>query len=130
MMYIIHRRCRFSLTHSYIGIQCSCAPRRDHIRSLQPRGRASTAGNPKLSRAEGTAGGRHCEVLEAGAAFSLETSASSQGCGIGACAPGRTKNAVSNQRRGDPAAARMDQYIRTLLDSAVESHKGTSRTNQ
>ena len=36
-------------------------------------------------------------------------------------------HAVSNKRRSDSAAPRMDENVRTLLGPSIESHQGTRR---
>src|SRR5258708_32230538 len=107
-----------SLVHGTCSYNVGC---------FQRRRRALPAGDIELPRVRGAPGGRHCGNPGPGAAIRVKTPPRSTRRRPGSRAPRRPTKAVSNQRRGDPASARMDQHVRALLATAVESSQRACR---
>src|SRR6266550_4849992 len=93
-----------------------------HIGRLQRGRRAPSAGNIELSRGKGASGRRYCGNPAPGAAIRVKAPSRSTKRGPGARAPQWPAEAVSNQRGGDPAFARVEQDVRALLATSVEPH--------
>src|SRR6266446_2363060 len=102
----------------------------DNLGCVQRRGGAAAAGDFELSCAAGAAGGGDCGLAAAGATLGFEAPARLARSGPRRRAPRRPPHAVSNQRRGDPAASRMDGNVRTLLASSVKPRQGTCRAEK
>src|SRR6202140_40165 len=102
----------------------------DNVGCVQRGGGAAATGNPELSCTARTARGGDCGLSGAGAAVGFETPARFASGGPCQRAPRRPADAVSNQRRGDPAASRMDGNVRALLASSIKPRQGTRRAEK
>src|SRR6202521_1807623 len=102
----------------------------DNVGCFQRGGGAAAAGNPELSCTARTACGGDCNLAGAGAAVGFETPARFARGGPCQRTPRRPTEAISNQRRGDPAASRMDGNVRALLASSIEPRQGTRRAEK
>src|SRR5713101_9936719 len=109
---------------------CTDGTGSDNVGCVQGGGGAAAARDPELSRSAGAARGGHCGLTGAGAAIRLEALACPTRCWLGPCTARWPQYALSNQRRGDPAASRVDGNVRALLASSIKPRKGTRRTEK
>src|SRR4029077_4999400 len=93
------------LTYSHMGMYCTWHGKgSDNNGCLQRSRRASPTGDLELPGHAGALGWGYRGGLGNGAAFGLQASSSSAGCGARLRATRRAAHALSNQRRSDPAA--------------------------
>src|SRR5258708_10594640 len=119
------------LTYAHMGMYCQAhGTSGDNFGCIQRGGGAAAAGNPELSCTARTARGGDCGLSGAGAAVGFETPARFARAGTCQCAPRRPAGALPNQRRGDPAASRMDGNVRALLASSINPRQGTRRAEK
>src|SRR5208337_4178822 len=126
--YILQSQFKNHLTYSYIGMYRSdYGESRNHLRSLQRRGRAPPPPNPHLPGCGRAPGGRNRGGRRPRSAFGFEAPWSFAPGGPGARAPQRPSSPLPHQRPGAQAHARLDRDLRALLASPVATREGARR---
>src|SRR6185437_9826352 len=96
----------------------------DHLGCIQCGSRAAAARDSGLPGRPGTVGERDRGCAGDGAAGGIEAAAGAAGSRAGADAERGTAQAVPNQRRRPPPAARLDERIRAVLAAHADEREG------
>ena len=99
----------------------------DNIGRVQCSGGTPAAGHPELFGFAGKVGQRDCGRNGDGAAVGFEAPEGLEGCWLGGGPEGGSANALQGECDGDPAAARMDQQVRTAMEASTAANQGTGR---
>src|ERR1700757_453791 len=100
-----------ALTYSYMGIYYTHGSSGNNFGRIQRHRGTAAARHPELHCAAGAHGKRDRGCTGNGTAIGLQALEGTARCGRGTSATGRTPDVIPGKRRGDPAAARVDQQV-------------------
>jgi hypothetical protein len=99
----------------------------DNLGRVQCCGGTSAAGHPQLSGDAGEVGQRDRGRNGDGAAVGFEAPESFERYRLGGGPEGWSADALQGECCGDPAVARMDEYVRAAVETPAAANQGTGR---